>query len=478
MNSFKDILISPYATVEDAMRLIDTNMTGVCFVVEGDELLGSVTDGDIRRAVLDRVDISTPVKDLMCTACKSLPVGSSPDLINKYVGKYGFVPLLDSQGRLVDVASKKKQHHISLVEPQLNGNELAYVSDCILSGWVSSQGKYVADFENKFSEFIGGGHCLSVSSGTVGLHLALVVMGIKPGDEVIVPDLTFAATINAVIYTGATPVIVDVDPKTMNIDPIAIAKAISPKTKAIIPVHLYGQPANLEAIETLAAQHDISIIEDCAEALGSSISGRHVGTTSDAAIFSFFGNKTITTGEGGMIVFNSIETKSRAKKLRDHGMNLNRRYWHDEVGFNYRLTNMQAALGVAQLERAQIFIDKKRWIAREYDRNFIKHSEIITPIEIKDHLNSYWLYTIIIKDVDREKLSDVSENLMSKGIETRPLFFPLHEMPPYVEYSKGAEHYVNSSTLSKSGLCLPGAFSITSTDISYICISVLEALDE
>ena len=240
---------------------------------------------------------------------------------------------------------------INIAQPSFLGNEKKYLLDTIESGWISSIGPYIEKFENEFARYHGVKHAIATHNGTIALHLALVAAGIKSEDEVIVPDFTFVATANSVRYCNATPVLTDVDPGDWNIAPESIKANITSKSKAIIPVHLYGNPARMDEIRDIAKQHKLLIIEDCAEALGAKYNGERVGIMGDIGCFSFFGNKIITTGEGGMCITNNDELAERMRILRDHGMNRTKKYWYDLLGFNYRMTNMQAAVGVAQLEQ-------------------------------------------------------------------------------------------------------------------------------
>jgi perosamine synthetase len=238
--------------------------------------------------------------------------------------------------------------------------------DCLKTGWISSIGKYVSLFEKKFSQYVKSKNAVAVSSGTTALHLAIVALGIEKGDEVIIPSFTFVAPLNAILYSGATPVLVDINKDNLCIDESKLLKAITKKTKAIIIVHIYGFPLNMKNIKKIAKKYNLLIIEDCAEALGSKIYNKHVGTFGDAGTFSFFGNKTVSTGEGGMIIFKESKNAQKAISLRGHAMSLKEKYWHDDIGYNYRLTNIQAAIGLAQMERIKLFVNKKIWIAKIY----------------------------------------------------------------------------------------------------------------
>lgn len=382
----------------------------------------------------------------------------------------GFNPILDDAGRPVGYDTPATCRRIPVAEPSLSGNEFKYVTECLETRWISSQGAFVRRFEAEIASRLGiaPDHVLAVSNGTVALHLALVALGIGPGDEVLVPDLTFAATINTVIQTGATPVIVDVDRASWNMDPVAAADAITPRTRAIMPVHLYGQPAEMDALLALAANHKLLVVEDAAEAMGSAYKGRPCGAIGDAGTFSFFSNKLITTGEGGAVVFRDTRAAQRARMLRDHGMDPKKRYWHLELGFNYRLTNLQAALGCAQIEQLDRFLERKIEIAQQYEKALSDVAGITLPARITGLLNSYWAYSIVI---DFSQLGIVRDEFANRldhaGIETRPLFYPLHEMPPYRRYVGNRAHPVTTA-LSASGLSLPSAVTLTAAESGYI----------
>jgi perosamine synthetase len=345
---------------------------------------------------------------------------------------------------------------------------LAYVTDCLNQNWISSQGKYVKEFETLFSKYHLDFYSLAVSNGTVALHLALVALGIGEGDEVIVPNLTFAASVNAIIYTGAVPVVSEIDAETWNIDVKAAAELISDKTKAIMPVHLYGCPCEMDEVVLFAKKNNLLIIEDCAEALGSYYKNKPVGVFGDASTFSFFGNKTITTGEGGMILFKNKNIAERAEVLRDHGMNKSKRYWHDEVGYNYRLTNIQAAIGVAQFEQLNLFVNKKIQIASKYTDCLKKYTYFQTPTQNKDIKNSYWLYTFLILKNAPFTRDDFAKYLNENQIETRPVFYTLDEMPPYKKFIK-SKNLTNSVYVSKNGISLPSSVMLLDEEVEHIC---------
>lgn len=471
----ENLTISFEKTIQNAMETVNENGRGICFVLKDKKLVGVITDGDLRRSLLKGLNLKTPIKDMMNKNYTFLPVTSENTLIRStFTEELKMIPLCDELGNLVDVADILRSHRIPILEPLLAGRELEYVQNCIQTNWISSQGRYVTQFEDVFSKMHNKNEALAVSNGTVALQLALLSLGIGEGDEVIVPNITFAASINAVLHCNATPVLCEIDPETWCIDCNEIEKLITSRTKAIMPVHLYGQVCEMNDLSTLARTHELFIIEDCAEAIGSLYNEHPVGSFSDAATFSFFGNKTISTGEGGMVLFRNPEIAQKAKILRDHGMTPGKRYWHEQVGHNFRLTNIQAAIGVAQMERLNEIVDRKMIIANNYDMELCDIETIsMLPYKQKNTRHSNWLYTVILdKKIDRDKIMKL---LMLNGIETRPVFYPLHEMPPYQKYTH-SENLTNSMRISYSGLSLPSAATIKDEDLEFIIKNLKEIL--
>ena len=461
----------------EALSIIDKGAQGICFVVDCDnKLLGTLTDGDVRRALLENININEKVDIVLNKNYVYIEKKTEIKKIQELLGKYTYIPVLDEAHRLIDYASNSKYCNIPLAQPNLVGKELEYVTDCILSGWISSRGKYVNEFESKFGEYVENNNVVAVSNGTVALHLALITLGVGPGDEVIVPNLTFVAPVNAVIYVGALPVLVDVDIDTLAINVEGIKNSITKNTKAIIPVHLYGHPAAMDEIVKIANAHNLLIIEDCAEALGSKINNRHVGNQGDAAIFSFYGNKTITTGEGGVVIFKDERNFNKAKVLRDHGMSVSKRYWHEFIGYNYRITNIQAAIGVAQLERIDSLVEKKKYIAEEYSKHLSNIDGIQLPQEIGNVNNSYWLYTILLPKKCINNRDNIIEELDILGIEVRPIFYPVNTMPPYKYLNKVGEFYKNSDYISALGMSLPTTYDIADDQIQYVCDCLIDLI--
>lgn len=352
-----------------------------------------------------------------------------------------------------------------------NGNEKKYVIDCIDSTWISSRGSYIEKFEHSFAAYTGAAYATSVNNGTAALHLALMALGIGPGDEVIVPDFTYIATANAVIYTGAKVVFVDVLSHNWQINPAEIAKKITAHTKAVIIVHLYGAACNMNEIVSLCKENNLFLIEDCAEAIGTMYNGKHVGTFGDIAAFSFFGNKTITTGEGGMVISNSKDLIEKAYHIKNQGVT-STVYWHDVLGYNLRMTNICAAIGLAQLECIDEILVNKLRIAEAY-RNAFQNTQVEFHEQEPGTKHSYWMVSILINDAaQREPLSVY---LKEKGIDTRPLFYPCHTMPVYVEHRH--ETYPVTENLSYRGLNLPSYPELTNEDVFFIANTILDFLN-
>jgi perosamine synthetase len=338
---------------------------------------------------------------------------------------------------------------IPVYQPSLTGNEKKYVTECLDSTWISSKGKFITQFEEEFAKYIGIKHAASVTNGTVAIHLALVALGIGPGDEVIVPTLTYIASVNSIAYTGATPVFVDSLKDTWQMDPADVERKVSPRTKAVMAVHLYGHACDMRALKAICNKHNLFLIEDCAEAIGSLYRGQHVGTFGDISTYSFFGNKTITTGEGGMVVTNDHTLYERSVHFKGQGLAKHRQYWHDVIGYNYRMTNICAAIGLAQLEQIDQFVKRKKEIAELYNAGF-KGSAVKFHQCHEDVDHSYWMCSILVPEASQR--DNLREYLADHGIETRPLFYPIHTMPMY---SQKFQKHAIAEDLGWRGLNLP-----------------------
>jgi perosamine synthetase len=378
---------------------------------------------------------------------------------------------INDRNRTDEPVTLKRQFPIS--QPSIGSKEIEYVSDAVTSGWVSSLGRYIEDFEKAFAEFCETEYALAVSNGTTGLHLALTCLGIKSGDEVIIPDLTFIATANAVAYTGATVVPVDVDARTLCIDVAAVRAAVTARTRAIIPVHLYGQPASMEAIIALAREYGFHVVEDAAEAHGARYRGQRVGSIGDCGVFSFYGNKIITSGEGGMLTTNRRELYLHARLLRDHAMSSEKRYWHTEVGYNYRMTNLQAALGLAQLERIGAFLEKKRQIMEWYRAGLAGNRTLQLNRDSDDSQGVYWMVCLEVEGMREAQREQLIRTLKSEGVDSRPYFYPVSDMPMYARAITPVAHAV-----SQRGINLPSYYDLTQDDVALICSVVHRVLGE
>lgn len=351
-------------------------------------------------------------------------------------------------------------------QPSLTGNEKKYVNECLDSTWISSKGKFINEFEQAFASYINVDYATGVCNGTIAIHLALIALGLGEGDEVIVPTFTYIASVNPIAQVGATPVFVDSLEDTWQMNPTDVEEKITSKTKAIMVVHLYGHAVDMDAIMQLAKKYNLFVIEDCAEAIGSEYKGQKVGSFGDIACFSFFGNKTVTCGEGGMVVTSDSTLYDRLVHFKGQGLAKYREYWHDTVGYNYRMTNIAAAIGLAQLEQVQIFLDQKKQIAQWYTE-FLSSVPVQIHLSHKDVFHSYWMCSIL---VERPQLRDsIREHLKNTGIETRPTFYPVHTMPMYSV--KFQQHKVAENIASR-GINLPSYPGLTKEDVMYICNNI------
>ena len=355
---------------------------------------------------------------------------------------------------------------IPIYQPDIGSKEKAYVNQCLDSTWISSKGEFIERFQAGFAGYIGAPQALAVSNGTVALHLALATLGLGAGDEIIVPSLTYISPVNAIRYVGATPVFADSDPVTWQVNVDDVAARITPRTRAIIVVHLYGQACDMVALAALASAHGLLLIEDCAEALGTRIGGRHVGTFGDIATFSFFGNKTITTGEGGMVVARGAAHQKLALKLRGQGLADDREYWHDVVGFNFRMTNICAAIGLAQLERVEDFIARKRLLAEAYTRE-LQGLPLVLQAEVAGTTHSFWMCSLLTNDP--EQRDPLRRALREQGIETRPFFHPVHTMPMYAQGQTGLTVAVD---LGARGINLPSWPGLGEEGVQTVCAAI------
>ncbi|KNY28613.1 DegT/DnrJ/EryC1/StrS family aminotransferase [Pseudobacteroides cellulosolvens] len=358
---------------------------------------------------------------------------------------------------------------IPLSIPELSGKEINYIKECLDSGWVSSTGPYVKLFEERFKEYVGAKFAVAAINGTSALHLALKCAGIGEGDEVIVPSLTFAATVNAIKYLGAEPVFADVSKDTYVLDPNNIEELIGQKTKAILPVHLYGQPVEMDRILEIAGKFGLKVIEDAAQSLGSKYKGKYTGTIGNIGCFSFNGNKLITTGSGGMLVTDDEKIVEYALYLSTQAKDPNYKglFYHSEVGYNYRMSNINAAMGLAQLEDIERRIQIKNRISGIYDKNLKDIDNIVLPVKKPYCETTFWLYPILVEEGYPLNKLRLMEKLFEFGVETRSFFMPLHLMKPYKHHKHGmmgiTEH------VSNHGINLPSSIGICEEDLIRIC---------
>jgi perosamine synthetase len=363
------------------------------------------------------------------------------------------------------------ERFLPVAEPLLVGREREYVLECLDSTWISSNGPFIERFEQGFAEQCGVEHAISCSNGTVALHLSLLGLGVGPGDEVICPTLTYVASANCVTYCGATPVFVDSEPLTWNMDADAVRRAITPRTRAIVAVHLYGHPVDMDPIREIAASRGLAVVEDAAEALGATYRGRPAGSLGDVATFSFYGNKLLTTGEGGMVITNDETLARHIRQLRGQGQDLERRYWFPIVGFNYRMTNVAAAIGLAQLERVDWHVARRRENATAYRSHLARSERLEFSPEAPWAQSSFWMSSVLIRDASQGQRDEVMAHLAKRRIETRPFFYPMHLLPPYRDLAR--DTYPVADDLSSRGMNLPSGAGLTEQDIGRVC-NVLE----
>lgn len=354
-------------------------------------------------------------------------------------------------------------------EPVITEEAKRYVAEAMESGWVSSGGKFIEQFEQEFAQYLGMKHAITTTSGTTALHLALVTLGIGPGDEVILPDFTMMACVFAVLYTGAMPVFVDVDPEIFTIDPGQLAGKITSRTKAIMPVHIYGHPADMDPILILAEQHDLWVIEDAAEAHGARYRGRLCGSMGDLNAFSFYGNKIITTGEGGMVVTDDDALADRARRLKNLAHSPRKRFWHEELGFNYRMTNLQAALGMGQLAHIGEFLTKKRWMATQYAAQLHSMRGLRLPVTRAWAENVHWMYAVLVEDSFPLSRDALRAALQERGIDTRNFFSSCSAQPVMREHGGAQGSFPVTEDIANRGLYLPSGLALTQEQLDTVC---------
>ena len=367
--------------------------------------------------------------------------------------------------------SRKNESRIPIYAPTLGREEAEALTRCLEHSRFTGN-EPITEFEQAFANAIGAPRAIAVANGTVALHLAMLACDIGPGDEVIVPTLTFVASANAVAYTGATPILVDVDPVTWQMTAAEASRFITPRTRAILAVHLYGHACDLAGLRTLAGEHGLRLIEDCAEALGTTIGGRHVGLDSDIATFSFYKNKTITTGEGGMVVTRHAEMHDKIVLLKGQGVPLNRRYWHEVLAYNYRMSNFSAALGTAQLGKLETILFNKRRLAARY-KSELQGLPILLQSELPDTHNAWWHIAATV--MDPAARNGLAAYLDTQNIESRPVFLPLQRFPMYV----GTRAVTPSADrISACGICLPSSPALSDAEFGRVSEAISRFFDQ
>jgi perosamine synthetase len=363
---------------------------------------------------------------------------------------------------------------IPVSEPSLDGNERRYLNECVESNWISSAGPFVGRFESRFAEAMGCRFGVACCSGTTALHLALAALGIGPGDEVIVPTFTMVATASAVHYVGATTVLVDSEADTWNLDPAQLESKITPRTRAIVVVHVYGHPADMDAVLDIARRHGLYVIEDAAEAHGASYRGRPVGSLGDVACFSFYANKIITTGEGGMVTTNDPDIARTVRRLRDHAFSDERHFWHEYRGFSYRMTSLQAAIGLAQTERLAELVERRRSNAALYRDRLQGVPGLSMPRERPGVRSVFWMFGVTVEEEFGCSRDELRGRLACVGVETRTFFVPVHLQPVHFTHYNPSLYPV-ADALCRKGLYLPSSAGLTEAEILCVADAVVAA---
>ena len=365
---------------------------------------------------------------------------------------------------------------IPVAEPALTDRELELVSECVRTGWISSGGKYHDEFEARWAAYCGRKYGVAMSSGTAALEAAVQALGLGPGDEVVMPTFTIISCASAVAAVGARPVLVDADPETWTMSPELVAEKVSPGTRAIMPVHIYGHPVDMDPVLAIAKHHGLFVIEDAAEAHGAEYKSRRCGSFGELSCFSFYANKIVTTGEGGMVVTDDERLAARLRGVRNLFFKVPR-FHHDELGHNFRMTNPQAALGVAQLERIDAIVEKKRAIGAHYLARLADQPKLELPVERAWAKNVYWMFGVVLRDEARIDAAELATRLARSGVETRPFFLGMHAQPAL--QSRGwfaGESYPVADRLARLGLYLPSGIGLSSAEIDRVCDALDEAL--
>jgi perosamine synthetase len=366
---------------------------------------------------------------------------------------------------------------IHVNEPLLREEDFASVMEALRSGWISGAGPHIEAFEQRWAAYCGRRHGIALANGTVALQVAIDLLDLRPGDEVIMPTFTIISCALPVVLAGATPVVVDADPATWTMDVTQLEAKITPRTRAIMPVHIYGHPVDMGPLMDLAQTHGIAVIEDAAEAHGAEYRGRRIGSFGISSCFSFYANKLVTTGEGGMLLVDDDALAERARRLRNLAFQPGRRFVHSELGFNFRLTNLQAALGLAQIDRMDDIVARKRRMGQAYTDRLCEVEGLELQVQQPWARSVYWMYGVVLRDDTGLDAAGFAQRLKDRGIETRPFFFGMHEQPVLRERGLfEGESYPVAERIARQGLYLPSGLGVTEQQIDQVCDAVREAL--
>lgn len=366
---------------------------------------------------------------------------------------------------------------IPVNEPLLNEADFASVNEALRSGWISGAGPHIEAFETRWSTYCGRRHGVAVANGSVALQMAVALLDLQPGDEVILPTFTIISCAWPIVLAGAVPVLVDSDPATWTMDVKQVAQRISSRTRAIMPVHIYGHPVDMDPLLQLAESNGLQVIEDAAEAHGAEYRGRRAGSLGASSCFSFYANKLVTTGEGGMLLVDDDVLADRARRMRNLGFQPGRRFWHSEIGFNFRLTNLQAALGLAQIDRMEEIVARKRHIGQAYTDRLSEIPGLELQVQQSWARSVYWMYGLVVREETGLDAAELARRLAEAGVETRPFFLGMHEQPVLRDRGLFAgERYPVSERLARQGLYLPSGLALTDSQIDQVCAAVREVL--
>jgi perosamine synthetase len=366
---------------------------------------------------------------------------------------------------------------IPVSEPLLTEADYASVMGALKSGWISGAGPHVEAFESHWAAYCGRKHGIALANGTVALQVAVALLDLQPGDEVIMPTFTIISCALPVVLAGATPVLVDADPQTWTLNVDQVEARISPRTRALMPVHVYGHPADMDPLLDLAKRYNLAIIEDAAEAHGAEYRGRRAGSFGTSSCFSFYANKLVTTGEGGMLLVDDDELAARARRLRNLGFQPGRRFLHAELGFNFRLTNLQAALGVTQIERMDEIVERKRRLGQAYTARLSELAGLELQVQQPWAKSVYWMYGVVVREDTGLDAAEFGRRLADRGVETRPFFLGMHEQPALHDRGLFAgESYPVAERIARQGLYLPSGLGLAEAEIDRVCQAVGEAL--